>query len=57
MLNTNTEIRKLIKAKGYTQSEVASLCGVHKSTFSGWLRSELTADRLRLILNVINAEG
>ena len=53
-LDRNTDIREILKEKRVYYWEVAEVLGIHPSTFTAWLRHELSEDRRTKIMSAID---
>lgn len=51
---TNLAIRQAIARHRLRYYEVAAACGISSSTFSVWLRNELSPEKERLVMRSIN---
>lgn len=49
----NLKIRKAIAKNRLKYYEVAAACGISSSTFSVWLREELSPEREQLVIKAI----
>ena len=54
MEKRNAEIRSLIDSSGLMYWQVAEAVGISESTFSVWLRHELSDDRRKKVIQAIN---
>lgn len=50
----NSEIRNLISHSGFKYWEIAEAVGIADTTFTKWLRHDLSPDREQLIRNAIS---
>ena len=53
----NAEIRELMQKRRLRHYEVAAQIGISETTFSVWLRSELTEERRAKVLRAIEDLG
>jgi len=51
----NTDIRQAIDVAGVKYYEVAYILSIHESTFTRWLRTELSAERKEMVFEAIKA--
>lgn len=50
---SNIDVREMIEKKRLRQYEIASALGVSESTFSTWMRTELSPERRKAIISAI----
>lgn len=51
----NTELKKIIRMSGLYQWQIAEEIGISEATFTRWMRSKLSDENKRKILDAIKA--
>lgn len=51
----NKDIRTAIEKAGVKHYEVASILSIHETTFTRWLRTELSTERKEMVFEAIKA--